>query len=158
MTRTPPRGGVHVVSVQKMEETMKNRMAVAFTLATIIIGCGFGLRAGAQTNNPGTVGNPTGDTAVSGAVEQRPLLTRAQRNAIYAEVSKDKSKMSPKDFSPVIGADVPLMIELYALPDDAVAQVPAAKLYEYTMVQNKVIVVDPTRMRVIDVIGPAPQQ
>jgi hypothetical protein len=158
MTRTLPRGGAHVFSVQKMEEAMKNRLAVAFTLATITIGCGFGLRAGAQTNNPGTVGNPTGDTAVSGAVEQRPLLTQAQRNAIYAEVSKDKSKMSPKDFSPVIGADVPPMIELYALPDDAVAQVPAAKLYEYTMVQNKVIVVDPTRMRVIDVIGPAPQQ
>src|SRR5580704_10704545 len=154
MTRTPPRGGAHVVSVQKMEETMKNRMAVAFTLATIIIGCGFGLRAGAQTNNPGTVGNPTGDTAVSGAVEQRPLLTQAQRNAIYAEVSKDKSKMSPKDFSPVIGADVPPMIELYALPDDALVSIPEVKLYEYTMVEDKVVIVDPTRMRVIDVIGP----
>ena len=74
--------------------------------------------------------------------------------AIYEEVSKDKSKVAPKDFSPVIGADVPPMIELYALPDEAVASVPAAKIYKYTMVENKVVVVDPTKMRIIDVIGP----
>jgi len=46
------------------------------------------------------------------------------------------------------------MIELYALPDEAVASVPAAKIYKYTMGENKVVVVDPTKMRIIDVIGP----
>src|ERR1700733_15970479 len=146
----------------KMEEPMKRREAVSLVLATLILGGWLGTPfAGAQTNNPGTVSNPTGDTAVSGAVEQKPLLTPAQRSAIYAEVSKDKSKTSPKDFSPVIGADVPPMIELYALPDDALVSIPEVKLYEYTMVEDKVVIVDPTRMRVIDVIGPtslAPQQ
>jgi hypothetical protein len=48
------------------------------------------------------------------------------------------------------------MIELYMLPDDAIANVPAAKLYKYTMVENKVVLVDPTKMRVVDVIGPPP--
>src|SRR6202020_1820241 len=111
----------------KMEEPMKRREAVPLLLATLILGGWLGTPfAGAQPNNPGTVSNPTGDTAVSGAVEQKPLLTPAQRSAIYAEVSKDKSKSktSPKDFSPVIGADVPPMIELYALPDDALVSIP----------------------------------
>jgi hypothetical protein len=85
---------------------------------------------------------------------QKLILSPAQRQAIYEEVSKDKSKVAPKDFSPVIGGDVPPMIKLYALPDDAVASIPAAKIYKYTMVENKVVVVDPTKMRVIDVIGP----
>ncbi len=58
----------------------------------------------------------------------------------------------------MVGADVPPMIELYTLPDDTLARIPAIKPYEYTMVQNKVVLVDPTRMRVIDVIGPAPGQ
>jgi hypothetical protein len=48
------------------------------------------------------------------------------------------------------------MIELYTLPDEAVAGIPAAKLYKYTMVENKVVLVDPTKMRVIDVIEPPP--
>jgi Protein of unknown function (DUF1236) len=150
---------------------MKNRMAVTVTLGAIVFGCWAGAPyASAQTINGGNGGatGPAGstgatgaaasDAGVSGAIEQKPLLTPAQRITIYAEVSKDKSKTSPKDFSPVIGADVPPMIELYELPDDAVADVPAAKLYKYTMVENRVVVVDPTKMRVVDVIGPAPQQ
>jgi Protein of unknown function (DUF1236) len=122
-------------------------------LGTSLLGAAVGVfAAGAQTNNAGS------DADVSGAIEQKPLLTPAQRSAIYAEVSKDTSRSSPKEFSAVIGADVPPMIELYTLPDDALAAVPAAKLYKYTVVENKVVVVDPTRMRVIDVIGPSPQR
>jgi hypothetical protein len=49
-------------------------------------------------------------------------------------------------------------IELYALPEEATAADPAAEFFEYTMVENEVVLVDPTRMRVIDRIGPAPQQ
>jgi Protein of unknown function (DUF1236) len=115
-------------------------------------------------NSPGAVGgNPAtngagSDTGVSGAIQQPPLLSPAQRSTIYAEVIKDPSKSSPQRFSAVIGAEVPPMIELYALPDDATAVVPAAKLYKYTMVDDKVVVVDPTKMRIVDVIGPSSKQ
>jgi hypothetical protein len=135
---------------------MKNRGSFSVTLAAALLGCCLASNAGAQTISPTTPAAPGGDTGVSGAIEQKLILSSAQRAAIYQEVSKDKSKVAPKDFSPVIGADVPPMIELYMLPDEAVANVPAAKLYKYTMVENKVVLVDPTKMRVIDVIGPPP--
>jgi hypothetical protein len=143
-----------------MEKPMKSRGTVSVTLPMALLGSCIAAAAMAQTNNlgnPGTGVNPAGDTAVSGWIEQKPLLTPAQQRSIYAEVSKDKSKTSPKDFSPVIGADVPPMIELYTLPDGALASVPGAKIYKYTMLEKKVVIVDPTRMRVIDVIDPAPQ-
>ncbi len=131
---------------------MKNRRAFAVAVA---LACGFGIASvGAQTQSP----NARGDSGISGAIEQKPILTAQQRTAIYQEVSKDKNKTASKDFKPVVGADVPPMIELYTLPDDAMAQIPAIKLYKYTMVENKVVLVDPTRMRVIDVIGPTPGQ
>ena len=140
---------------------MKNRSSIPLIAGMLMLGCCLGgSLAVAQTNNGDgvSVGTGTGakggDVGVSGAIEQKLILSPAQRQAIYEEVSKDKSKVAPKDFSPVIGGDVPPMIELYALPDDAVASVPAAKIYKYTMVENKVVVVDPTKMRVIDVIGP----
>lgn len=163
----------------KEEEPMKNlTTAKAHALSTIFGAVCLGAVAlvlpavaqinsptvGGSPNPPGTVGgNPAtngagSDTGVSGAIERKPLLTPAQRSAIYAEVSKDPSKSSPQQFSPVIGGDVPPMIELYALPDDAVAAAPAAKLYKYTMVDNKVVVVDPTKMRIVDVIGPSPKE
>jgi len=123
---------------------------VALALCGPFVGA---IDAAAQSTPPGPPGN---DTGISGAIEQKLILTSAQRTAIYDQVSKDKSKVAPKDFSPVIGADVPPMIELYMLPDEAVAGVPAAKLYKYTMVEGKVVLVDPTNMRVVDVIGPPP--
>ncbi len=134
---------------------MKNRRSFAVTFGALAVCCGVGSASvGAQTQAP----NPRDDTGVSGAIEQKPLLTPTQRNAIYQEVSKDKSKTAEKDFTPVVGADVPPMIELYTLPDNTLASIPSVKLYKYTMVQNKVVLVDPTRMRVIDVIGPSSGQ
>ena len=133
---------------------MRTRSAITI-LVTLALCGGFvaAIDAAAQTTPPAAPGS---DTGVSGAIEQKLILSPAQRTAIYDRVSKDKSKVAPKDFSPVIGADVPPMIELYTLPDEAVAGVPAAKLYKYTMVDNKVVLVDPTKMRVVDVIGPPP--
>ena len=130
---------------------MTNRMTAAFTLAMSLLGGCVATLAMAQTNNPGnpdTAGNPTHNTAVSGTIEKapEPLLTPAQRNTIYALVSKDKSKTSAKDFSPVIGADVPPTIELYKLPDNTVTTGPGDKVYKYTMVEDKVVVVDPGRI------------
>jgi hypothetical protein len=133
-----------------MRERSSTTIIVTLVLCGGLVG---GLRAAAQSTSPGPPGT---DTGVSGAIEQKLILSQAQRTAIYDQVSKDKSKVAPKDFSPVIGADVPPMIELYTLPDDAVTGVPAAKLYKYTMVENKVVLVDPTKMRIVDVIGPPP--
>jgi hypothetical protein len=92
------------------------------------------------------------------ATGQKLELTPAERRAIYAAATQDKSKVAPQPFSTRIGADVPPMIELYSLPDQTVAENPAAKLYEYTMVENEVVVVDPTKMRVVDRIGPTSGQ
>jgi len=135
-------------------------------LAAVCMAAAVTPHARAQTNppSPGIVGgnsatNSAGsDTGVSGAIQEKPLLTPTQRSRIYAEVSKDPGKSSPQHFSPVIGADVPPMIELYAIPEDAAAAAPSVKFFKYTMVDDKVVVVDPTKMRIVDVIGPSPKQ
>jgi hypothetical protein len=121
---------------------MKRYSVVAIAVAAIISAHASGLRA--QSDDAG--------------VAQKLELTAAQRSAIYAAVSKDRSKMSPQRFPAVIGAEVPPMINLYALPDDIVAGNASAKLYQCTVVEDKVVLVDPTRMRVVDTIGPMPQQ
>src|SRR5579859_5553070 len=106
---------------------MSDRSAIKLVTFALCGGLFGAFAAAAQTTPPAAPGS---DTGVSGAIEQKLILSPAQRTAIYNQVSKDKSKVAPKDFSPVIGADVPPMIELYTLPDDAVAGVPAAKLYK----------------------------
>jgi hypothetical protein len=121
---------------------MKRYGAVAIAAAAMTFALAAGVHA--QSDDAG--------------IPQNLELTAAQRSAIYAAVSKDPSKMSPRRFPAVIGAEVPPMINLYALPDDIVAGNPTAKLYQCTVVEDKVVLVDPTRMRVVDTIGPLPQQ
>jgi hypothetical protein len=102
----------------------------------------------AQTKDATGVMSPDG-------IPQKFELTPAQRSAIYDAVRKDKSKVAPSRFSTDVGAEVPAMIELYVLPDDILAQNPTTKFYKYTMVQDRVVLVDPTNMRIVAVIGPA---
>jgi Protein of unknown function (DUF1236) len=83
-------------------------------------------------------------------------LTPAQKSAIYQAARRDKSKVAPSRFETDIGADVPPMIELYALPDDVLASNPATKFYKFTRVGDQIVLVDPTKMRVSAVIGPNP--
>jgi hypothetical protein len=53
-----------------------------------------------------------------------------------------------------VGGQVPPATELYFLPDNAIAAAPEAKAIKYTVAKNRVVLVDPTTMRVVDVIPP----
>jgi hypothetical protein len=83
-------------------------------------------------------------------------LTSDQRAMVRQSVSREKNKVkaAPSDLTATIGTDLPPSLELYHMPDAVVAEIPNAKLYKYTLVRNDVLVVDPTKMRVVDVIGP----
>jgi hypothetical protein len=58
----------------------------------------------------------------------------------------------PDNVPATIGAQVPPVTELYFLPDNALASAPEAKGVKYTMARNQVVLVDPTTMRVVEVI------
>jgi len=82
-------------------------------------------------------------------------LTQQQRTEIYAAVGKNKLRTPPPPDLPVaVGAQIPPVTELYALPESVTAEVPSAKFYRYTIAQNQVVIVDPTNLTVVDVIRP----
>lgn len=126
---------------------MKAHMAI-FIAAGILASAGSsGQPAHAQAGTEA----PSG---FAGNERQKPVLTPAQRRDTYAAVSKDKSKAARVQFPPVVGAEVPPMLELHTLPDRILAENHDAEFYNYTVENDKVVLVDPTRMRVVDVIGP----
>jgi hypothetical protein len=98
--------------------------------------------------------NDIDEVADTNGLAPKLQLTPAQRSAIYQAVQKDRSKVSPSHFATNVGAEVPPMIELYALPDEIVANNPVTKFYKFTRVEDQVVLVDPTKMQVIAVIGP----
>jgi hypothetical protein len=82
-------------------------------------------------------------------------LTDTQRSSIAAAVRRENKAAEPSiSFVPSVGAPVPPAIELYMLPDSVLAEVPASRSVKYTMMKNQLVLVDPTTMRVVDIIIP----
>jgi hypothetical protein len=139
-----------------MEESMKSyfahpMMALILICATSgLIGGGVEVAAAQSTH--------IDEVVSANGIAPKLELTPSQRSAIYQEVHQDKSKVPPSRFATNVGADVPPMIELYMLPDDILANNPVTKLYKFTRVDDQVVLVDPTNMRVIAVIGPKPAE
>ena len=80
-------------------------------------------------------------------------LPPTQRTAIFKAIHPERDKITPlPPFQATIGAEAPPSIALYELPDATAAQIPNGREYKYTGVQNQVVLVDPTTMRVVDVI------
>jgi hypothetical protein len=134
-----------------MEEAMKSYfahpvMALALCVTSALIGGGVEVAAAQSTD--------IDEVVSTRGIAPKLELTPTQRTAIYQEVRRDKSKVAPSQFATNVGADVPPMIELYMLPDDILANNPVTKFYKFTRVDDEVVLVDPTNMRVIAVIGP----
>jgi hypothetical protein len=109
----------------------------------------------AQSNPPATLDHPPeilsqpGPTSPSAQIR----LTSAQKTAILDAVRQENKQIAPgTNFVVSVGGAVPPQLELYILPDRALSTVPDAKSMKYTVVQNQIVLVDPTTMRVVDVI------
>jgi hypothetical protein len=108
-------------------------------------------QAAAQGNEAQNVDPRRGTVAPAAQL----ALTPEQKTAIFDAVRPAEAKVkAPGNVPATVGAQVPPATELYFLPDRALATAPEAKATKYTVAQNRVVLVDPTTMRVVDVIPP----
>ena len=76
------------------------------------------------------------------------MLTDEQRRAIYASL---KDQPAGSAFNADIGVELPLAVELRAVPDELVARVPQTKDYQYAVANNRVLLVSPPTRIVVGV-------
>jgi hypothetical protein len=119
-------------------------IALAFLASTGI--------AGAQDGAPGN------DSAMSPTPTSQPQTRRqiaqlspAQKERIFTLIRRSgvDVKPPPSNMLVAIGAEVPSATELYSLPGAAVAEVPAARPYEYTIVFDTLVLVDPASRQIV---------
>ena len=82
-------------------------------------------------------------------------LTSTQQHSIVQSVNKQNAQAatSPSGFKAAVGEVVPTSIPLHALPSDATSQVPAAKSYDYAMLQSQLLIVNPKDRKIVDIIA-----
>ena len=88
-----------------------------------------------------------------GAVTQNIALTAAQKKSIYNVVFQQPVKSYTFELATSVGADVPSSVELTDLPGNVIGGEPWAAGLKYAMAgDNMIVVVDPVRRRIVDVI------
>jgi hypothetical protein len=133
------------------------RARLAGLALTLLI---IGGSAAAQTTPPSSsppAPSPAPNVLSAPAPLTTPIeLTPQQRSQLYQAVIKEKEKVRtppPADAVLTVGAQLPGSVELYLLPDAIAAELPtAAKQYKYTMWKDQVILVDPTNLKVVEII------
>jgi hypothetical protein len=81
-------------------------------------------------------------------------LNPDQRHTIYLSISNQQQRETPPaTFGAAVGGVVPPSINLQPLPKTVVELVPRMQDYQYAMVANQVLLVDPKNRQVIDIIN-----
>jgi Protein of unknown function (DUF1236) len=125
----------------KQEVTMKSY----FGCATAILVLASATAASAQT----TVIERDSPAVIT---RERVELTPAQRTTIYRTVTRERVRAAEPSFAVRLGARVPQAVELQEIPTAVVEEVPSVRRYRYMVVNNEVVLVDPTTSEVIEII------
>ena len=130
---------------------MKTLIRNGATVLALLAGVGI---AAAQSPMPPAGSAPAQRAPAASSQNSAALqLSAAQKTAIFQSVTKEKVKTPPPANMQVsVGAQIPASIELYPLPANIVSEVPATKAFKYTVAQNQVVIVDPTNMKVVEII------
>jgi uncharacterized protein DUF1236 len=125
------------------------KLSLLPSVAVLIVATG--IAAHAADNK--TMSSSSGSNAQAGAQDQLSL-TRVQERTAWRDLSRNaKSQTAPSSFTPSVGATVPDGITFQAMPQRAANQLPALKPYDFALLQNKLLIINPNDKKVVEVIG-----
>jgi hypothetical protein len=133
--------------------TARMAVAAAALVAPLLIGTHAVAQSTPDQGTPPLPAMPS--TGGVGTVPAQPQpLTESQKVAIVQAVRQNRRDVKvPPGVHAHVGAELPASMELHMLPDRALADIPEAKPYRYTVVDDRVVLVDPTSMRVVEVLA-----
>ena len=99
-----------------------------------------------------------GTAAAAGSSAMSPTdrldLTASEQHTLYRSVKQQKmaKATAPAGFKASVGEALPKTVAINPLPSGAIGKVPEAKSYDYAMLQNELLIVNPTDRKIAAVI------
>ena len=124
-------------------------MAIA---ATAALTSGIGMASAADNH---AMSKPSTPPAMQQSMAKDSLsLTRAQQRTAWRDLSKQaSSQTAPSGFTASVGTTIPGDIAIKAVPAKVAARVSSLKPYDYALLQGKLLIVNPSDKKVVDVIN-----
>jgi Protein of unknown function (DUF1236) len=117
-------------------------MKHVFIAAAAVVAVVTAVPASAQTPTVTTTTSPSATGSLTIAPEKRTVI---KQRFTGAPVTTVKEKVT-------VGATVPADVELMAVPDTVVTELPTVKSYRYFRYNDDVVLVDPSSRRVVQII------
>jgi hypothetical protein len=126
-------------------------MKLSLLPSAVVLILATGIAAHAADNK--ATSSSSSSNAQAAATDQLSL-TRVQERTAWRDLSRNaKQQTAPSSFTPSVGATVPDGITLRAMPQRAANQLPALKPYDFALLQNKLLIINPNDKKVVDVIS-----
>ena len=139
---------------------MASSIHVGIAAVALLAGAGIVAAADSRSGSSAAQQHPASTTGSASnamnsvAGSDKLKLTSNQERLVYLSVTQRRTKPSVAEgFTPAVGAVVPASIRLRPLPRNAVKQVPELGAYDYAILPDQILIVDPVAKTVVDVIN-----
>lgn len=116
--------------------------------ASALLASGIGVASAANSNAMSKT-----PPAMQSMAKDSLSLTHAQQRTAWRDLSKQASTQSaPSNFTVSVGATVPGDVSLQSVPAKVAARVSSLKPYDYALLHNRLLIVNPSDKKIVDVI------
>ena len=119
--------------------------------AAAVFACGIGAASAAGHQ---AMQKTSSSPAMQSMARDSLSLTPAQRRTAWKDISRHGTiQTAPSHFTASVGAALPAAITPRELPAEAKAHVPGLKPYDYALLRNKLLIVNPDDRKIVEVIN-----
>jgi uncharacterized protein DUF1236 len=92
-------------------------------------------------------------SAMQSMARDNLTLTRSQQRTVWRDLGKQASNQTaPSNFTASVGATIPGDVTIKAVPAKVAARVSSLKPYDFALLNDKLVIVNPNDKKVVDVI------
>jgi cytoskeletal protein RodZ len=119
--------------------------------ASALFASGIGVASAASSNTMSKT--PPATQATQATAKDNLSLTLSQQRTAWLDISKQASAQpAPSNFTASVGATVPGDVSLQSVPASVTARVSSLKPYDYALLHNRLLIVNPNDKKIVDVI------
>ncbi len=123
---------------------MRKHISVALATGLLLAGVSAASAAGTSQSNS-TTAQPASDTLTLTSTQQKTVW-----NDLHGQATEQKATAG---FHATVGSIVPSTVKIEPMPNKAATDVPALKSFNFAMVNGKLLIVNPSDKKIVDVIS-----
>jgi len=124
---------------------MRKHISVALAAGLLVAGVSAASAGGMSQSNSTSNSTMSQDTL---------RLTSAQQKMVWNDLHGQATEQkAPSGFNATIGAIVPSTVKTEPVPSKAATSVPTLKSFNFAMVNGKLLIVNPSDKKIVDVIS-----